>query len=70
MQDINDAMDKLFKRSEGIMLESELSKHLGYDKDSVDGHENRSSRNGMTRKLIESGSGEVIIEVPRDSQDD
>lgn len=68
MHDINGFMDKLFKRGVEKMLESELSEHLGYDKHSVEGHGSGNSRNGKTRKLVKSSSGEVIIEVPRDRQ--
>lgn len=70
MHDINGFMDKLFKRGVEKMLESELSEHLGYDKHSVEGHGSGNSRNGKTRKLVKSSSGEVIIEVPRDRQGD
>lgn len=68
MQDINGFMDKLFKRGVEKMLESELSEHLGYDKHSVKGNGSGNSRNGKTRKLVKSSSGEIIIEVPRDRQ--
>jgi transposase-like protein len=70
MQDINGFMDKLFKRGVEKMLESELSEHLGYDKHSVEGNGSGNSRNGKTRKLVKSSSGEIIIEVPRDRQGD
>lgn len=68
MQEINGFMDKLFKRGVEKMLESELSEHLGYDKHSIEGNGSGNSRNGKTRKLVKSSSGEVIIEVPRDRQ--
>lgn len=70
MQDINGFIDKLFKRGVEKMLESELSEHLGYDKHSVAGNGSGNSRNGKTRKLVKSSSGEIIIEVPRDRQGD
>jgi len=70
MQEINGFMDKLFKRGVEKMLESELSEHLGYDKNSVEGNGSGNSRNGKTRKLVKSSNGEIIIEVPRDRQGD
>lgn len=70
MQDINSFMDKLFKRGVEKMLEVELSEHLGYDKHSIEGNGSGNSRNGKTRKLVKSSSGEIIIEVPRDRQGD
>jgi transposase-like protein len=61
-------MDKLFKRGIEKMLESELSEHLGYVKHSIEGYDSGNSRNGKTRKLVKSSSGEIIIEVPRDRE--
>lgn len=46
------------------MLEGELTSHLGYEKHEVTDAEN--SRNGHTPKTVQTESGPVTIEVPRD----
>lgn len=66
MEELNDFMSSIFKRGVEKMLESELSEHLGYDKNSPKGNGSGNSRNGKTRKLIKTETGEVVIEVPRD----
>jgi len=46
------------------ILEGELTSHLGYEKHQVTDAEN--SRNGHTPKTVQTESGPVTIEVPRD----
>lgn len=48
------------------MLEKELENHLGYEKHSVKGNKTGNSRNGKSKKLIQSSHGAIEIEVPRD----
>jgi putative transposase len=70
MKELNDFMSSLFKRGIEKMLEGELTEHLGYDKNNPSGNGSGNSRNGKTRKLIKTESGEVIIDVPRDRNAD
>ena len=70
MGELDSFLGTLFKRGIEKMLEAELSDHLGYDKNDPGGNGSGNSRNGKTRKLIKSQSGEVIIEVPRDRNSD
>jgi putative transposase len=70
MNELNDFMSSLFKRGIEKMLEGELTDHLGYDKNNPSGNGSGNSRNGKTRKLIKTESGEVIIDVPRDRNAD
>ncbi len=70
MNELNDFMSSLFKRGIEKMLEGELTEHLGYDKNNPSGNGSGNSRNGKTRKLIKTESGEVIIDVPRDRNAD
>jgi transposase-like protein len=70
MGELDSFLGTLFKRGVEKMLEAELTDHLGYDKKDPDGNGSGNSRNGKTRKLIKTQSGEVIIEVPRDRNSD
>ena len=47
-------------------LEGELDDHLGYSKHEVRGNGSGNSRNGKSRKSINSEHGELKIEAPRD----
>ena len=49
-------------------LEVEMSEHLGYDKDAVEGRSNVNSRNGSRSKRVLTEAGPVTIEVPRDRE--
>ena len=66
MGELNAFMDSLFKRGVEKMLEAELNEHLGYSKYSPKGKGTGNSRNGVTRKVLKSSSGEIALEVPRD----
>lgn len=48
------------------MLQQEMDEHLGYEKHSSDGHHSGNSRNGKTKKKLQSSYGPVDIEIPRD----
>src|ERR1700681_1582563 len=48
------------------MLEAELTEHLGFEKNSSEGHGRGNSRNGYTSKTVKTDSGPVDIRVPRD----
>jgi transposase-like protein len=48
------------------MLQAEITHHLGYEKNAIEGHHTGNSRNGKTKKTVKTGSGEIEIEVPRD----
>jgi transposase-like protein len=70
MGDLSQFMDSLFKRGVEKMLEAELTEHLGYQKNSIEGNGSGNSRNGKSKKLIKTQNGELIIEVPRDRNTD
>src|SRR5215472_7187751 len=48
------------------MLDAELSEHLGFEKNAVEGHGKGNSRNGYTTKTVKTDTGPVDIRVPRD----
>lgn len=64
--DIQAKLKKLFAGTIEQMLEAEMDKHLGYEKNSVLGNNSGNSRNGYGKKTITSDYGECEISVPRD----
>jgi putative transposase len=48
------------------MLECEMTDHLGYEKNDPVGKNTGNSRNGKSRKTIQTDQGPIGIEVPRD----
>ena len=48
------------------MLEGELDSHLGYQKYERNGGSN--SRNGHSKKTVETSAGEIELEIPRDRE--
>jgi len=57
---------RLFAHTIEEMLETELSKHLGYEAYEVKGRNSGNSRNGRYAKKLRTSSGETTIQVPRD----
>ncbi len=66
VQDVQDALKKLFKRTLEEVLEAEITGHLGYEKHSNAGDNSGNSRNGYTTKDLKTRLGPVEIAVPRD----
>ena len=59
-------LKQLTKRLVEKAMESELTHHLGYDKNSPAGKNSGNSRNGKSSKTIKGDFGELPIAVPRD----
>lgn len=51
-------------------LQAEMTVHLGYEKNAVEGRNGGNSRNGASTKTLKMESGEVQIDVPRDRDGD
>ena len=62
----NGLLKELTKRLVESALEGEMTDHLGYELRAAEGRNTGNSRNGRTEKTIQTESGEVDIEVPRD----
>lgn len=60
------AIKNLLKNSLEQLLEEEMSEHLGYDKNSIDGNNSGNSRNGKSSKTVKSSQGEITLQIPRD----
>ena len=60
----------LFQRLKGALmeklLETEMSEHLGFEKNASDGKRTGNSRNGYSQKTVQTETGPVDIRVPRD----
>lgn len=62
----NGLLKQLTKRLVERTLEAELTDHLGYVPNAVQGRGSGNNRNGKTQKTVQSDSGEFQIDVPRD----
>src|SRR5437667_7977406 len=62
----NGLLKQLTKALVERALNTELTHHLGYEKNDADGRGSGNSRNGASRKTVTGDFGEVEIEVPRD----
>jgi len=60
----------LFHRLKGALMErildAELTEHLGFERNAVEGRGKSNSRNGYTTKTVQTETGPVDIRVPRD----
>lgn len=60
------AIKDLLASALGEMLEAELTEHLGYEKHSPAGRNTGNSRNGATKKIVQTEHGPIDLPVPRD----
>lgn len=70
VDDVQSLLKDLFKSTIEEMLEVEMDEHLGYEKHNVEGINSGNSRNGHSKKTIQSKFGESEINVPRDRNGD
>lgn len=56
----------LFKQVAERALRAELADHLGYDKHEIKGRNSGNSRNGTSKKQVQTEHGPLEIEIPRD----
>lgn len=62
----NGAIKKLIKSSLENILETELTEHLGYEKNSPEGTNSGNNRNGQSYKSIKTDEGQIELTIPRD----
>ena len=60
------AIKKILKNSIEKLLEAELTEHLGYPKNSIEGNNSGNSRNGSSTKHLILDNGEISLNVPSD----
>lgn len=66
VEDVHNALKDLFKRTLQEILETEMTDHLGYEKNDVTGNNSGNSRNGYSSKSIKTSLGETELDIPRD----
>lgn len=73
-KDMNDLLGKngviknLLKHLTEEMLENELTRHLGYEKNQAGEKPTANRRNGKSGKRMRSSYGELSLDIPRDRQ--
>ena len=68
--DLNSAFREMYKDVIQVMLENEMTNHIGYDKGSKIVKETDNRRNGYSEKKVRSSFGELLLSVPRDREDE
>lgn len=63
---VQDKIDQLKKAAVERMLKAEMTHHLGYPPDGLPPEDNR--RNGTSAKTVQTDSGTMTVEVPRDRE--
>lgn len=64
--EIQEALKEIFKDSLQQAFEAEMDDHLGYEKNNIEGNNSGNSRNGYSKKNIQTRFGETELNVPRD----
>lgn len=70
VEDVHNMLKNLFKDTLQQIFEAEMDDHLGYQKHSLEGNNTGNSRNGYSRKTIQTKLGKTEIEIPRDRNAD
>ena len=65
-KDLNDLSKMLMKATIEKVLGVELDEHLGYSKNSPEGHNTGNNRNGYSHKTVKTDTGDLCLETPRD----
>ncbi len=68
LADVQAMVKELFASAVQEMLEAEMDTHLGYAKHDTKNKQTENSRNGHSKKTVDSELGEMTLEVPRDRQ--
>lgn len=59
-------LKQLTRRLAERALEGEMAAHLGYERHASEGRGSGNSRNGKSKKTVQTASGQFALEVPRD----
>ena len=70
VEDVHNMLKNLFKDTLQQIFEAEMDDHLGYQKHSLEGNNTGNSRNGYSRKTIQTKLGKTEIDIPRDRNAD
>jgi transposase-like protein len=66
MDDVHNMLKELFKDTIQKVLEVEMDEHLGYVKHDPSGDYSGNSRNGYSKKTVQTQMGKTEIKIPRD----
>ena len=66
--DLNSAFREMYKDVIQVMLENEMTNHIGYDKGSKTVKETDNRRNGYSDKKVRSSFGELLLSVPQQKE--
>lgn len=66
VDDVHEMLKNLFRDTLQGILEAELEEHLGYKKHSIEGNNSGNSRNGYSKKTIQTKFGKTDVDIPRD----
>jgi len=66
VDDVHEMLKSLFRDTLQGILEAELEEHLGYKKHSIQGNNSGNSRNGYSKKTIQTKFGKTDVDIPRD----
>ena len=66
MDDVHTMLKDLFKDTIQKVLEAEMDTHLGYEKHDSTGDYSGNSRNGYSKKTVQTQMGKTELKVPRD----
>ncbi|WP_027352058.1 IS256 family transposase [Desulfotomaculum nigrificans] len=66
MDDVHNMLKDLFKDTIQKILEAEMDTHLGYEKHDPAGDLSGNSRNGYSKKTVQTQMGRTEIKIPRD----
>ncbi len=66
VDEIQEAIKIIFRETLEQALEAELENHLGYSRNDPNGNNSGNSRNGYSKKVIQTNFGKTDLKVPRD----
>lgn len=66
VEDVHNMLKNLFKDTLQQIFEAEMDEHLGYKKHCVEGNNTGNSRNGYSKKTIQTKLGKTEVQIPRD----
>lgn len=66
VDEVQEAIKMIFRETIQQALEAELEHHLGYSKNDPNGNNSGNSRNGYSKKVIQTNFGKTDLKIPRD----
>jgi len=70
VEDVHEMLKDLFRDTLQQIFEAEMDNHLGYEKHSAEGINTGNSRNGYSKKTVQTKFGKTELNIPRDRNGD